>query len=145
MWLSFSTQMKNINHLLKLWWSSVRPTQGFGSYRRPPRKILKWGSVKVAHQPKSDIGSSWIWLAHHTVRIFNPVSSSYHFHKKKNSVKLWQITYNRKEIVHKISNNFGILPVVPKYIELNGLINYKYGSKTLQHTHSRQTINMNSK
>ena len=29
-----------------------------------------------------------------------------------------------------------------KYIELNDLINYKYG--TLQHTHSGQTINVNS-
>ena len=41
--------------------------------------------------------------------------------------------------------NFGILPAVPKYIELNGLINYKYGYKTQQHTHSGQTISMNSK
>ena len=66
-WLSVSTQLKNINVLLKWWWSSVRPSQGFGPYRRPPQKFLKWGSVKVAHQPKSDIGSSWIWLAHHIV------------------------------------------------------------------------------
>ena len=44
----------------------------------------------------------------------------------------------------KISNNFGILPAVPKYIELNGLINYKYGSKTLQHTHTQLFIKISN-
>ena len=44
----------------------------------------------------------------------------------------------------KISNNFGILPAVPNYIELNGLINYKYGSKTLQHTHTQLFIKISN-
>ena len=51
----------------------------------------------------------------------------------------------REKLFIKISNNYGILPTVPKYIELNGLINYKYGSKTQQHTHSGKTISMNTK
>ena len=53
--------------------------------------------------------------------------------------------HTHTQLFIKISNNFGILPTVPKYIELNSMINYKYGYKTQQHTHSGQTISMNSK
>ena len=46
---------RNWNFYLTWWRSSVRPSQGFDPYRRPPQKFLVWGRLRYI----------WIWPARH--------------------------------------------------------------------------------